>query len=98
MDIKEIAKRNYDAAVRRGLIEIKSDKTMNGPLPFILDMENEVKELEESILYEKYNQPKFDKTELADIVLVCFSMAEHFGIDLVKEMEEKMLYNEKRID
>lgn len=98
MDIKEIAKRNYEAAIRRGLIDIKSDKTMHDPFPFIFDMENEVKELEESIVYEKYNQPEFDKTELADIVLVCFSMAEHFGIDLVKEIEEKMLYNEKRID
>lgn len=98
MDIKEIAKRNYDATVRRLLIDLKSDKNSIGAFFFIFDIEDEVSELKESIVCKKYNQPEFDKKELADIVLVCFSMAEHFGIDLVKEMEEKMLYNEKRID
>ena len=41
---------------------------------------------------------KFDEKELADVALVCFTMAKHFNIDLIKVMEEKMLYNEIRKD
>ena len=40
----------------------------------------------------------FDKVELADVALVCFSMAKHFDINLIDEMEKKMKVNEKRND
>ena len=33
-----------------------------------------------------------------DVVLVCFTLAKNQGIDLLKVMEEKMLFNEKRED
>jgi len=89
MEIKEIAKRNYDANVRRG--QISNDEPL---LDFIRKIEEERRELIESMSWPI----QFDPQELADIALVCFSMAEHYGIDLVKEMELKMLINEGRND
>jgi NTP pyrophosphatase (non-canonical NTP hydrolase) len=38
----------------------------------------------------------FDPSELADVTLVCFAMAEHFGINLIEEMRKKTEFNEKR--
>ena len=40
----------------------------------------------------------FDTVELADVTLVCFSMAKHFDINLIDEMQKKMKVNEKRND
>jgi hypothetical protein len=94
MEIKEIAKRNYDANVRRG--QISDDSAI---FDFIAKIDEEKRELIYSI-GNKYSagKPPFDPQELADIALVFFSMAEHYGIDLVKEMELKMLKNEERND
>ena len=89
MDIKEISKRNYEATKRRGLIDSNTDS-----IEFIDKIGEELHELDCSLDLKG----NFDKTELADIALVCFAMAEHFGIDLVAEMESKMKYNEIRED
>jgi len=88
MEIKEIVGRNYYATKRRGQI---SPSTTN--IDFLVKIEEELEELTESC-----EGNKLDKTELADIVLVCFAMARYNKIDLLKVMEEKMKYNEKRID
>jgi NTP pyrophosphatase (non-canonical NTP hydrolase) len=88
MNIKEIIGRNYYATKRRKLI---TDKTTN--LDFIIKLQEEVSELEESFSFSE-----IDDSELADVVLVCFAMAQHNKIDLLKAMEVKMLYNEKRTD
>ena len=89
VNIEDVVDRNYFANVRRGKI---SDKTNAGV--FIAKIYEEVGELIES--WDGCDS--FDKIELADVTLVCFSMAKHFGINLVDEMEKKMKVNEKRND
>ena len=88
VNIEDVVDRNYFAQIRRGKI---SDKT--NVRDFLAKIYEEVDELIES-----YGCDSFDKVELADIALVCFSMAKHLGINLVDEMAEKMKVNEKRND
>lgn len=88
MTIQEITDRNYAAMVKRGQITKKTNSTK-----FIAKILDETEELMNS---KKGN--KFDEKELADITLICFSMAKHYNINLVDAMKEKMLYNEQRID
>ena len=88
VNIDDVVDRNYFANVRRGKI---SDKTNAGV--FIAKIYEEVGELIES-----YGCDSFDKIELADVTLVCFSMAKHFDINLIDEMQKKMKVNEKRND
>ncbi len=88
MEIKEIAGRNYYATKRRGQITIDTTS-----IDFLTKIEEEFDELVESCVGNE-----LDEKELADIVLVCFAMATHNKIDLLKVMEEKMKYNEKRTD
>ena len=85
MTIREITKLNYNATVKRGCITEKTTQ-----VDFLEKIEEEVSEL-------SWLDPN-DWSELADIVLVCFAMAQHFDIDLLKEMEEKAIYNSKRKD
>jgi len=91
MEIKEITGRNYYATRRRGQITNKTDQ-----MDFVIKIGEETRELLESIGQSTIHP--FDIKELADITLVCFCMARHFGYDLQKVMEEKMLFNEKRPD
>ena len=91
MELKEIIKRNYEATVKRGQITNKTEA-----YHFSDKIGQELVELEISLNVSKVNP--FDPKELADIVLVCHSMAIHFGYDLVKIMEEKSLFNEQRPD
>ena len=88
MDIKEIINRNYQATVKRGLITYETcfDE-------FINKIHEELVELNISNTY--YG---FDKSELADIILVCFAMSKHFRIDILKELENKVIINENRKD
>jgi len=90
--LPDITHRNYEATKRRGLIDEKTTF-----YDFIAKMREEADELEES-----YNIGRiaceFDPKELADVALVCFAMAEHYGIDLVDEMRKKTEFNEKRED
>ena len=81
--------RNYFANVKRLKI---SDKTNAGV--FIAKIYEEVVELIES--WDGCDS--FDTVELADVTLVCFSMAKHFDINLIDEMQKKMKVNEKRND
>lgn len=90
MDIHEISLRNYAATKRRGLI---TDETSFDE--FVDKLREEVNELDDSLIY-RGKMIDFDAAELADIALVCFAMAEHYGFDLVKVMEEKMKFNELR--
>jgi len=91
MDIQEIIERSYQATVKRGLINDKTSK-----IDFLEKIKEEYYELRTSMYSYKYEY--FDESELADIVLVCFNMAKHFDIDLIKAIEEKTIYNEKRTD
>jgi hypothetical protein len=71
---------------------------MKQPLSvFIHKIDEEVKEFKNSYTNDGYYEDIDDK-ELIDIMLVCFSMAKHFGIDWQKVMIEKVEYNETRED
>ena len=111
---EEVALRNYNATVKRGLI---NDKTTI--MDFIKKIKEEQKELKRSysifklkaltlkykILFlfkrlfkSKKTELPFDSSELADISLVCDAMAIHYGIDLMAEKQAKMYINETRKD
>ena len=89
-DIQELIDRNYAAQLKRGKVTSKIDF-----YDWIIDIRDEVNELWNS--YPKHNST-FDEKELADIILVCLSMSKHYKIDIVKALEEKTKYNEKRED
>ena len=89
VNLDDVVDRNYFANVKRLQI---SDKTT--VMDFLSKIHEEVGELIES--WDGCDS--FDKVELADVTLVCFSMAKHFDINLVDEMEKKMKVNEKRED
>lgn len=92
--IESLIERNYNAQIRRGQITPEVNA-----YEFIEKIDEEVEELNMSIhkLQEKFKDG-FDPKELADIILVCFSMAKHFNIDIMQILSEKVAYNEKRED
>jgi NTP pyrophosphatase (non-canonical NTP hydrolase) len=90
MTIEEIIKTNYQATCKRGLITPKTTKQ-----EFIDKLKEETFELEDAIYFESKLE-KMQWIELADVILVCLAMAEHFQIDILKVMEEKANYNMKR--
>lgn len=92
LTIQQIIDRNYQATVKRGLI--KPDTLA---IEFIYKINDELNELTDSYTYDE-NDETFDEKELADIALVCFAFAKHRGIDLLKVMEEKTIFNEQRED
>jgi hypothetical protein len=89
-DIQELINRNYAAQIKRG--QINNESTFWN---FSDKIQDELNEFDES--YIETNKD-FDSKELIDIMLVCFSMAKHFGIDWQKVMTEKVEYNETRLD
>ena len=92
IDIQELINRNYDAQVKRGQITMKTDL-----IDFLDKIVEEVEEFKNSYINDGYFEDIDDK-ELIDIMLVCFSMAKHFGIDWQQVMKDKVEYNEKRED
>ena len=92
--IKELAERNYNAQLKRGII---TDKTIGDD--FLCKIQEEIDELADS--YTRYlyiEKEQIDESELADIILVCLLMAKHFKIDIFKVLEENVVYNENRED
>ena len=89
MEINEIIERNYKATIKRG----KIDENTN-----FCDFIDKIEEEKEELLHSYYNYDQFDKSELADLVLVCFSMAKHFDIDIIEAIKEKTIFNENRKD
>ena len=89
VNLDDVVNRNYFANIKRLKI---SDKTT--VRDFLGKIHEEVGELIES--WDGCDS--FDKVELADVTLVCFSMAKHFDINLVDEMAKKTKVNEKRND
>jgi hypothetical protein len=89
-DIQELIDRNYAAQIKRG--QINNESTF---WKFSDKIQDELNEFNES--YIQTNKD-FDSKELIDIMLVCFSMAKHFGIDWKQVMKDKVEYNETRED
>ena len=96
LSYEQIAYRNYAATEKRGLINEKTTL-----FDFCGKINEELQELQDSIDYIPENGTYtrvFDASELADISLVCDSMAIHYGIDLMAEKQAKMYINETRKD
>jgi NTP pyrophosphatase (non-canonical NTP hydrolase) len=84
--MKPTQKEIYDCAVKRGKITPQTTRKQ-----FLEAIASELLELADAT---HHNQ----ETELADIVLVCYSMAEHRRIPLDEAIEHKHEYNLTRKD
>ena len=89
VNLDDVVDRNYFANIKRLKI---SDKTT------VRDWLGKIHEEVGELIESWDGCDSFDTVELADVTLVCFSMAKHFGINLVDEMQKKMKVNEKRND
>ena len=88
MDIHEIINRNYQATVKRGLITPDTGKS-----DFTYKINEELAELNLEVYFGTSEK---EAVELADVILVCLAYAKHFNIDILKELENKVKYNEIR--
>jgi NTP pyrophosphatase (non-canonical NTP hydrolase) len=93
LSLSEIIERNYNAQIKRGTITPETTIEQ-----FLAKLREEIYELYDSWLLATPKIKTFDPKELADITLVCFAMAKHYNIDLLKVMEEKTIFNENRED
>lgn len=87
MTLLEIARRNYEATVKRGLITEFTRKD-----DFILKMYEEVTEL------AKTTNEKDEGMEMGDVISTCLTFAYHFNIDVMKSLENVVIKNETRKD
>jgi NTP pyrophosphatase (non-canonical NTP hydrolase) len=85
--MKTLIEFNYQTIVNRGMINKATSED-----DFIMKLEEEVQEF---INASKNNIGDFNE-ELADIILVCLNIAKHYGIDIEKELINKILKNTKR--
>lgn len=85
--MKDIIEENYNSIVKRGLIKPTTLRE-----EFVNKLLEEVKEFTD-VFDEKM---LIDETELADIILVCFNIARHYGIDIEKELKKKIEINKNR--
>ncbi len=83
--MRSLVKRNYKSIVQRGLINHAT--TLED---FVNKLKEEVNE------FEYYSSPKNFNEELSDVILVCLNIAEHYQIDIEKELISKIEINEKR--
>jgi NTP pyrophosphatase (non-canonical NTP hydrolase) len=83
-----LIKKNYESIVARGLISPSTSIS-----DFVMKMEEE---LQEFIDATKFESESNQREELADIVLVCFNIAENFGWDIESELFRKVEINEQR--
>lgn len=83
--MKALIDRNYKSIVDRGLITPKT--TLK---EFIMKLEEEVQEFIDAETPENFSE------ELADVILVCFNIANHYKIDIQKELIYKIYKNEER--
>ena len=76
----------YDCAVKRGKITPQTTRKQ-----FLEAIASELLELADYT-------PQLQQSELADIALVCYSMAQHYGFQLDQAIENKHEYNLTRKD
>tara|TARA_R110002072_G_scaffold257557_1_gene416249 strand:+ start:120 stop:380 length:261 start_codon:yes stop_codon:yes gene_type:complete len=86
--MKKIIEKNYDVTVKRGCINSKTTEE-----DFILKIKEEVEEFIEANKFGLVTENE----ELADIILVCLNYAKHYGIDIKKELKQKINKNKKRL-
>jgi NTP pyrophosphatase (non-canonical NTP hydrolase) len=83
---KPTQKEIYECAVKRGKITKHTTRKQ-----FLDAIASELLELADYT-------PQLQQSELADIVLVCYSMAEHYGFKLDQAIENKHEFNLTRKD
>jgi len=83
--MKYLIKRNYQSIVKRGFIDENTRFE-----DFMVKLYEEVNELHHNISDENLRE------ELADVILVALNMAEHYNIDIEKELINKIKINENR--
>ena len=91
MTLKEIQERNYQACLKRGVIGVYTQ-----PYEFEDKLREELKEIEQSFLYDEEEVLSIDEMEIADMIIVCLNIANHYDIDIQKALEEKTIINENR--
>jgi len=105
--MKELQKKAHETAVKRG----KWDRGMDGAILNLYEEVSEFANAieDKSQINEDYYEGGLDyrttyevnvagsvDDELADVVIVCLSIAEELGIDLMTAIKNKMRYNEVR--
>ena len=85
--MENIIESNYKSIVDRGLISPKTTKR-----DFILKLEEEVQEFIDASL----NSNGSESEELADVILVCLNIANHYGINIEREIKNKIRKNFNR--
>lgn len=86
MTINEIAKENYNHAIRRGKINVN-----DAFYSFYVALKSEVDELFLSAM-----KGDFDPSEAVDVILVSMSLLEHAGYDVENEIIKKLEFNKIR--
>ncbi len=90
IDLNKLSEQTHACAVRRG--KIKDDTKWH---ELTNDLCREAQELATAF----YNWDEVNRNEeLADIMIVCLSIAKHYGIDIEQAIIKKMAYNEVRED
>lgn len=85
--MKHLIELNYMITRQRGLISSQTTST-----EFIEKLNEEVDEFVNCAIH---GEPGFEH-ELADIILVCFNIANHYGIDIEKQLMENLIKNAQR--
>ena len=87
--MKEIIEANYKSIVDRGFITPTTTL-----FDFLDKIDEEVEELNKEALKPKQysNLPE----ELADVIMVCLNMANHYNIDIEEEIKNKIEINKQR--
>jgi|TARA_R110001583_G_scaffold170008_2_gene323239 NTP pyrophosphatase (non-canonical NTP hydrolase) len=87
--MKELIEANYKSIVDRGFITPTTTL-----FEFLDKLDEEVRELNQEALISKEwsNLPE----ELADVIMVCLNMANHFNIDIEQEIKNKIKINKQR--
>lgn len=87
--MKKIIEQNYDSIVKRGLIS-----PITTQQEFLDKLFEEVSELEEAHLNNDFSNLK---EEMADVILTVLNFANHYKIDIEKELTDKIKKNYKRV-
>ena len=87
--MKDLIEANYKSIVDRGFITPTTTL-----FEFLDKLDEEVRELNQEALISKEwsNLPE----ELADVIMVCLNMANHFNIDIQEEIKNKIKINKQR--
>ena len=87
--MKDLIEANYKSIVDRGFITPTTTL-----FEFLDKLDEEVRELNQEALTPKEysNLPE----ELADVIMVCLNMANHYNIDIEQEIKNKIKINKQR--